>query len=153
MWRIYGEDAFAVAIETTVGALRAVFGNGTNVAIGGVEYTRLPTHIDFAHELFFHKRPEFESEREVRSVQVFPDRIAGKVQLQAVAPSVMDGLLSGIVAAPGMRGTMYRSLQALVVALLAGQGRVFEAHRFRRSTLDEEQLPQYDVEPNILDHG
>ncbi len=141
MWRIYGADSFAVAIETTVGALRSALAASANVAIGGVEYTTLPQKLDTIHELFFHKRPEFATEREIRSVQVFPQVLSGPVHLQALSAQQIDGLLASVIVAPGMRETMRNTLLALIVGLLQGQGLTFDPARFRRSSLDSERLP------------
>lgn len=141
MWRVYGADAFAVAVETTVGALRGALANAGNVVVGGVEYAPLPARVESLHELFFHKRPEFASEREIRSVQVFLDRIPGAVQIHALSPEQLDALLAQVIVAPQMRETMVNTLRALIQGSFNGSGRHFDAARLRRSNMDAEQLP------------
>jgi hypothetical protein len=153
MWRVYGSDSFAVAIETTVGALRNAFSASANAVIGGVEYSPLPSEVNSVHELFFHKRPEFATEREIRSVHVFQERLPGAAVPQRLSAPQMNILLSRIIAAPGMRETMYNSLRSLVAALFEGQGITFNVDRFQRSALDNDQLPQTSAGATIVRHG
>lgn len=139
MWRVYGSDSFAVAVESTVGALRAAFGILESVRIGSVEYAPLPSRIDNVHELFFHKRKEYHSEREVRSVQVFPQSI-GAVHVQAMGGALLDAILEGVIVAPGMRDTMINSLRMMISATFQANGLHFEPSRVRKSVLDSDLL-------------
>ncbi len=144
MWRVYGNDSFAVAVSTTVGALRACFGGAGNVVIGGVDYTPLPPNINSIPEMFFHKRPEFSYEREIRSVQIFPDRVTGAVQLQTLPIGAMDALLQNVIAAPGMRETSVNTIRGLF-GVIQRTGWPFRRARFRRRIRRRPSCPNVSV--------
>lgn len=141
MWRVYGADSFAVAVETTVGALRRALSDAPNVVVGGVEYSALPNAINSVQELFFHKRPEFSNEREIRSVALYPERITGPVVIQSLQPEVLDELLGSVIVAPQMRATMVNTLRGIIQGIFRGNDRHFDSNRLRQSSLDAEQLP------------
>jgi hypothetical protein len=116
-----------------VGALRSAFKGVDGVQIGRVEYATLPRLIDSPHELFFHKRQEFSTENEIRTVRVFRERLPHAVSAQILSGSKMNALLENLIAALGMRDTMCDSLRTLVVGLFRGVGIDYEPNRFRRS--------------------
>lgn len=140
MWRVYGGDEFAVAISTTVGALRAAFSESANVRIASVAYSPMPIHINDAHTLFFHKRKEYIHENEIRSVQVFASPVPERYHLGLLSAEQMDALFATIVAAPGMRPTMFKSLLSLVKAQFASRELSFDDSRLRHSDLDNDLL-------------
>jgi hypothetical protein len=72
MWNLYGRAGESVAVETTVGALRRVLGRAdAQLRVERMRYDPMRGEISDLHELFFHKRREYQDEREIRSVQVF----------------------------------------------------------------------------------
>jgi hypothetical protein len=139
MWRVYGRDPFAVAIVTTVGALRNIF-TSESTRIGQVVYSSLPLKVCDVHTLFFHKREEYRDEREVRSVRVIQEATTDRFLMQPLTAEQMDALLSRIVVAPGMRRTMYDTLLAVIQNRFALLNRAFEASRLQHSSLDRDLL-------------
>lgn len=139
MWRVYGRDPFAVAIATTVGALRNIFAS-ESTRIGHVVYSPLPQNVRDVHTLFFHKREEYRDEREVRSVRVIQEATTDRFLMQPLMAEQMDALLARIVVAPGMRRTMYDTLLAVIQNRFALLSLPFEASRLRHSSLDRDLL-------------
>lgn len=140
MWRIYGGDEFAVAIATTVKALRSVFEGNTLAMVGNVNYEPLPRDIDSIHTLFFHKRPEYKEEREIRSVHVLSEATTERSIAQALTPLQLDQLLAHLITAPGMRQTMFDTILATVQTKFRDLKLEFNPSRLRRSALDSELL-------------
>ena len=87
---------------------------------------------------------------EVRSVRAFAERIPTPVVPQGLDGRKMNALLANLVAAPGMRTTMFESLRAIVVDAFRTRGLEYDAARFRRSSLDDERLEQIPTEINVV---
>jgi hypothetical protein len=140
MWRIYGRDPFAVAIATSVGALRSILAGQTTTRVGAVAYRPLPAVVQDAHTLFFHKREEYQAEQEIRSIYVSQQPLDGRFLMWPLAPEQLDALLSKIIVAPAMRPTMYDTLLAVVKGKFESLGLAFDSSRMTPSSLDRDVL-------------
>jgi len=140
MWRIYGSDDYAVAIATTVGALRDALQRRGEVRVGEVAYEPLPSVIPDIFTLFFHKRHEYKSEQEIRSIQVSLNPVPEPYQMQSLDPLQLDALLNKIVVAPRMRQTMYDTVLQSIQSRFTALGLTFDPGRMQRSSLEQDLL-------------
>ena len=141
MWNIYGRTGESVAIETTVGALRAVLSREGEVRIERMRYEPMSGDIGDIHSLFFHKRREYREEREIRSVQVFPQPMTGFIVDQRVSLDDLNTLVKRIILAPDSRSTFVDAVRRIVNAVFSYDGKRF-AGEIAGSVLDEDLVPQ-----------
>jgi len=127
MWNVYGRLGESVAIESTVGALRDALGQGgelrTTFEQGGairierMRYTPATGAISDLRELFFHKRPEFEYEQEIRSLWMLPHRVGGRVHNTGLLLQDLNKFIRKIIVAPGNRAIFPGAICSIVNAM------------------------------------
>ena len=141
MWNVYGRSGESVAIETTVGALRALLNRNGDARVERMRYEPMEGEIGDVHTLFFHKRREYRYEREIRSVQVFSEPMRGPIVDQRLSLDDLNVLVKRIVLAPYSRKTFVAAVEHIVESVFA-----FEDKRFTgeicKSVLDEDLVPQ-----------
>jgi hypothetical protein len=141
MWSVYGRTGESVAIETTVGALREVLRREGQVRIERMRYEPMRGEIDDIATLFFHKRREYKEEREIRSVQLFPEPLEDSIVDQRLSLDDLNRLVKRIILAPDSRQTFIDAVKHIVESVFA-----FEHKRFggeiAGSALDEDLVPQ-----------
>jgi hypothetical protein len=102
MWKLYAASGQGIAIESTIGQLRACFGALEGLQIGRVRYR------DFEHDpiekghtryKLFVKRKAFEHEKEVRATVPLP-----KIGVGIPVPCDLDVLITRVHLSPLMEG-------------------------------------------------
>ena len=141
MWNVYGRTGESVAIETTVGALRELLGREGQVRIERMRYEPMRGAVDDIAELFFHKRREYKEEREIRSVQVFPEPLEDTIVDQRLSLDDLNMLIGRIVLAPDSRQTFIDAVKHIVESVFAFEGKKFSGE-ICGSSLDEDLVPQ-----------
>lgn len=141
MWNVYGRSGESVAIETTVGALRAVLARAGEARVERMRYDPLQGEIADVHTLFFHKRREYKEEREIRSVQIFPEPLEEPIVDQRLSPGDLNVLMKRIILAPDSRDTFVDAINQIVEAVFAYNGKRYEGE-ICGSSLDEDLIPQ-----------
>lgn len=141
MWSVYGRTGESVAIETTVGDLRAVLERQGKVRIERMRYEPMRGEIDDLATLFFHKRREYKEEREIRSVQLFDRPIAETIVDQRLSLDDLNRLVKRIILAPDSRRTFVDAVEHVVESVFAFEGSRF-AGEIAGSALDEDLIPQ-----------
>jgi hypothetical protein len=140
MWNVYGRTGESVAVETTVGALRAVLSRGGEVRIERMRYEPMRGEIGDVHTLFFHKRREYKDEREIRSVQVFSKPMDEPIVDQRLSLDDLSTLMKRVILAPDSRDTFIDAVNRIVHSVFAYDGRRFTGE-ICSSTLDEDLVP------------
>lgn len=140
MWSVYGRSGESVAIETTVGALRAALSRGGETRIERMRYEPMKGEIADVHTLFFHKRREYKEEREIRSVQVFAKPLEGLIADQQLSPDDLNALIKRIILAPDSRRTFIEAVRRVVDSVFRFEGRRF-AGEIASSALDQDLIP------------
>jgi hypothetical protein len=140
MWRIYGRLGESVAIETTVGQLRELLRDQDNMRIERVKYEPLQDEITDLRDPFFRKTPEYNFEREVRSVRLFPHVLGGKLFNKRVSPAEFDRFINRIIVAPGNRAILHQAIQTTVAG-------VFNIPKmYFRGPIEASRLDRYLIE-------
>jgi hypothetical protein len=140
MWNVYGRTGESVAIETTVGALREVLAREGEARIERMRYDPLEGEIPDVHTLFFHKRREYKEEREIRSVQVFPEPLKEPIVNQQLSLDDLNVLIKRIILAPDSRETFVDAVKHIVEAVFAYNDKRY-AGEICGSSLDEDLIP------------
>lgn len=140
MWNVYGRSGESVAIETTVGALRAVLSRHGETRIERMRYEPMEGEISDIHTLFFHKRREFKEEREIRSVQVFSRPMEHQIVDEKVSPDELNLLMKRVILAPDSRETFVNAVRRVVESAFQYEGKRF-AGEICRSALDQDLIP------------
>lgn len=141
MWSVYGRSGESVAIETTAGALRELLGREGHVRVERMRYEPLQGEIDDIATLFFHKRREYKEEREIRSVQVFPEPLEEQIVDQRLSLDDLNALVRRIILAPDSRQTFIDAVKHLVASVFAFDRKEFSGE-ICGSALDEDLVPQ-----------
>jgi hypothetical protein len=141
MWNVYGRTGESVAIETTVGALREVLAREGEARIERMRYDPLDGEINDVHTLFFHKRREYKEEREIRSVQIFPEPLEEPIVDQQLSLDDLNVLIKRIILAPDSRPTFVDAVKRIVQAVFAYDNKRY-AGEICGSALDEDLIPQ-----------
>lgn len=136
MWNIYGRLSESVAIETTVGDLRAALSGEPEVRVERMRYTPLTGTVTDLRDLFFHKRPEFAYEQEIRSLRLFPHRVGSRVYNSVLGLDHLNRFIHRIIVAPGNRALFPTAIQTIVTAMFNIAGLKFHGD-IVASTLDE----------------
>ncbi len=142
MWNIYGRTGESVAIETSVGALRTVLARAGEVRIERMRYEPMRGDIDDVATLFFHKRREYNEEREIRSVQVFDEPLEDTIVDQRLSLDDLNALVKRIILAPDSRETFIDAVRHVVESVFAFENERF-AGEIARSALDVDLVPQH----------
>lgn len=141
MWNVYGRSGESVAIETSVGALREVLQREGQLRIERMRYEPMRGDVGDIATLFFHKRREYKEEREIRSVQVFPEPLKDSIVDQRLSLDDLNKLMRRIILAPDSRKTFIEAVKHTVESIFA-----FDNKRFRGeicgSALDQDLIPQ-----------
>lgn len=140
MWNVYGRSGESVAIETTVGALRALLGREGEARIERMRYEPMQGEIGDVHTLFFHKRREYKEEREIRSVQIFSKPLTEPIVDQPLSLDDLNTLVKRIILAPDSRKTFVASVKHVVEAVFAYEDKHY-AGEISGSSLDEDLIP------------
>jgi hypothetical protein len=141
MWNVYGRTGESVAIETSVGALRQVLERKGQVRIERMRYEPMHGKIDDVATLFFHKRREYKEEREIRSVQVFPEPLKDPIVDQRLSLDDLNTLIRRIILVPDSRKTFIEAVKHVVESVFAYDGKRFKGE-ICGSALDEDLIPQ-----------
>jgi hypothetical protein len=75
MWKLYSSSGQSVAVESTIGQLRASLGNREGIVIDSVRYADFdkdPIEKGHKHYALFMKRASFEYEKELRATILLP---------------------------------------------------------------------------------
>jgi hypothetical protein len=140
MWSVYGRTGESVAVETTVGALRAVLSRQGEVRIERMRYEPMDGEIADIHTLFFHKPREYRDEREIRSVQVFAQPIPESILDQRISLDDLQALMHRVILAPDSRKTFVEAICNIVDSVFARENKKFTGE-ICGSTLDEDLVP------------
>jgi hypothetical protein len=137
MWNVYGRMRESVAIESTVGNLKAALGKLTpNVRVERVRYSKINWEIDDYGDLFFHKQPEYAYEQEVRSIWTLDsDRVGSRVHNTHLSARELGTFIQRIIVAPGSRRMFYDAIVYIVQATFHMAGVPF-ARPIEHSSLD-----------------
>jgi hypothetical protein len=141
MWNLYGRTGESVAVETTAGALRKLLGRDGEVRIERMRYEPMKGEITDVHSLFFHKRREYKEEREIRSVQVFPQPLDEPIVDQRVSLDDLNAFIRRIILAPDSRDTFVEAVKRVVDSVFDYEGKRFTGE-ITGSALDEDLIPQ-----------
>ena len=140
MWSVYGRTGESVAVETTVGALRTVLSREGEPRIERMHYEPMQGEIGDIHTLFFHKRPEYKDEREIRSVQVFLKPMDERITDQRVSLDDLNTLMQRIILAPDSRHTFIDAVNRIVRSVFAYESKEFTGD-ICSSALDQDLVP------------
>ncbi|HEY9179377.1 MAG TPA: hypothetical protein VIO32_01580 [Candidatus Baltobacteraceae bacterium] len=141
MWNVYGRTGESVAIETTAGALREILARAGDVRIERMRYEPMQGQIDDIAELFFHKRREYKEEREIRSVQVFPEPLKEPIVDQRLSLDDLNRFVRRIILAPDSRQTFIEAVKHVVDSVFDFEEKHFHGE-ICGSALDEDLIPQ-----------
>jgi hypothetical protein len=143
MWSAYGRRRESVAISSTVGKLVEFFrrdlrpefdDEAVHYEVGRVKYEPLQGPVSNARRLFFHKRPSFVAESEIRIVRSSLGDVPPILALPLSDP--FPAIVDSVTVAPGSR-ELFRSAVESVLRHAFGDA----ACPVIRSTLDENLLP------------
>ena len=141
MWNVFGLVGEAVAIETTVGALRAVLRDLGGLRVERVRYEPMEGLIEDVPSIFFRKRWEYEYEHEVRTVQVLPERVGSRIYNQAIDLNDKNQLIKKIIIGPQSNPMLRNSIETAVSAIFSAAKMTFDGD-IVPSALDADIVPQ-----------
>ena len=123
MWRQYSSGVYGIAIKTTFRALADALTGEDDVFIGTVDYVDYETAFIREDNLlapFLHKRTSFESEREVRAINIQIPLKDGASDLSKdiydvgdYQPIDLNGLVSEIVVAPSEEKWVFELVESV----------------------------------------
>jgi hypothetical protein len=145
MWNVYSRLRESVAIESTVGQLRAVLRlSNSESRIERVRYSQLDGLVDDFASLFLHKREEYNYEGEIRSVWTrSPSQFGGQFHNTRLDLNQLGTFLNRIILAPGSGQTFLEAVRFIVEAAFHIGNRRFNG-RIDRSNLDTLLVPQHE---------
>jgi len=111
MWKLYSASGQAIAIESTVGQLKASLGNRDGLIVDRVRYMDFdsdPIEKGHRHYRLFTKRNCFEHEKEIRATILLP--IEGK---GVGIPCDLDALITSVHVSPLVEGFVRDAIEAL----------------------------------------
>jgi hypothetical protein len=145
MWKLYSALGQGLAIESTIGKLKASLGDAEGVQIDAVRYMDFdqdPIEKGHRHYRLFIKRKCFEHEKELRATILLSERGTGfRVKCD------LDVLISRVHVSPFVENYVRDAVEALCLG---------DAHILKKPVLQSRLLhePDYGVEIGLnADHG
>jgi hypothetical protein len=121
MWKLYSASGQAVAIESTVGQLKASLGNRNGLVVERVRYMdfdRDPIEKGHRHYHLFIKRKCFDHEKEVRATILLPQEGKG-----VLIPCDLDALVTCVHVSPLVEGFVKDAIESVCAG---------ETHRLKK---------------------
>ncbi len=137
MWKLYSASGQAIAIESTVGQLKASLGNIDGLIVDRVRYMDFdsdPIEKGHRHYRLFVKRKCFEHEREIRATVPLPMEGNG-----VGIPCDLDALITCVHVSPLVEGFVRDAIEALCMG---------STHRLKKAVHQSSlyRAPDYAIE-------
>jgi hypothetical protein len=118
MWKLYSASGQAIAVESTVGQLRASLGDAEGVIVDSVRYADFdndPIEKGHKHYSLFMKRKSFEHEKELRATILLPEEqwTIPEDQRGLAVPCDLNVLINRIHVSPLCAAFVVRAVESL----------------------------------------